>query len=181
MSPQTWEFASPDRCVIGTVGLPGERSFYLQVSQGPRLATLGMEKMQAALLADKLAELIAEVAGVDFTGVNPIVDSEPLVTPIEEDFAVGSMGLSWDVDRSRVILEFESAEVGADAPIDDQTSDFTSMNVLRSSLTIDDAVGFVRRTRMVVAAGRPPCPLCAMPLDAEGHVCPRANGYRRRV
>jgi uncharacterized repeat protein (TIGR03847 family) len=181
VSPQSWDFASPDRCVIGTVGLPGERSFYLQVSQGSRLATLGMEKMQAALLADKLAELIAEVAGVDFTGVNPLVDSEPLVTPIEEDFAVGSMSLSWDVDRSRVILEFESAEVGVDATIDDQTPDFAAINVLRSSLTIDDAVGFVRRTRMVVAAGRPPCPLCAMPLDAEGHVCPRANGYRRRV
>ncbi len=181
MSANTWDFAAPDRCVIGTVGMPGERSFYLQVTQGQRLATLGIEKMQAALLADKLEELIAEIAGVDFTGVNPILDNEPLVTPIDEDFAVGAMSLSWDAERNRVTLEFESADNEAGALSDDAQASLSAISVLRSSLTIDDAVGFVRRTRMVVAAGRPPCPLCAMPLDTDGHICPRANGYRRRL
>ncbi|HVQ48818.1 MAG TPA: DUF3090 family protein, partial [Mycobacterium sp.] len=28
-------------------------------------------------------------------------------------------------------------------------------------------------------AGRPPCPLCDEPLDPEGHICVRTNGYRR--
>lgn len=181
MSTNTWDFAAPDRCVIGTVGMPGERSFYLQVAQGQRMATVAIEKMQAALLVDRLEELIAEVAGVDFTGVNPILDNEPLVTPIDQDFAVGSMSLSWDVERNRVVLEFDSAETGADSLSEDATESPVAVNVLRSSLTIDAAVGFVRRTRMVVAAGRPPCPLCAMPLDADGHICPRANGYRRRL
>ena len=30
----------------------------------------------------------------------------------------------------------------------------------------------------VVSAGRPPCPLCGLPLDTDGHVCPRQNGHR---
>jgi hypothetical protein len=32
----------------------------------------------------------------------------------------------------------------------------------------------------VVSAGRPACPFCSQPLDPSGHICPRANGYRRR-
>ena len=31
---------------------------------------------------------------------------------------------------------------------------------------------------MLIAAGRPPCPFCGLPLDPEGHVCPRQNGHR---
>jgi uncharacterized repeat protein (TIGR03847 family) len=46
-------------------------------------------------------------------------------------------------------------------------------------ITAEAARAFVDRARRVVSAGRPPCPLCGLPLDAEGHVCPRLNGYRR--
>jgi uncharacterized repeat protein (TIGR03847 family) len=35
------------------------------------------------------------------------------------------------------------------------------------------------RAESVVAAGRAPCPFCGGPIDAEGHLCPRSNGYRR--
>jgi len=41
------------------------------------------------------------------------------------------------------------------------------------------ARAFVKRALALVAAGRPPCPFCGFPLDPGGHVCPRANGYRR--
>jgi hypothetical protein len=36
----------------------------------------------------------------------------------------------------------------------------------------------LRRLSQIVSAGRPPCPLCGLPLDAGGHVCPRQNGHR---
>jgi uncharacterized repeat protein (TIGR03847 family) len=41
------------------------------------------------------------------------------------------------------------------------------------------ARAFIARALRVVAAGRPPCPLCSLPLDPEGHICPRQNGHRR--
>ena len=44
---------------------------------------------------------------------------------------------------------------------------------------VEQARAFAKRALDVVNAGRPPCPLCSLPLDPEGHVCPRQNGYRR--
>ena len=41
------------------------------------------------------------------------------------------------------------------------------------------ARAFARRCTRLVQAGRPPCPFCGGPLDPTGHICPRANGYRR--
>jgi len=41
----------------------------------------------------------------------------------------------------------------------------------------DTARAFVARASRVVAAGRPPCPLCGAPLDPQGHICPRRNGH----
>ncbi|HET6208897.1 MAG TPA: DUF3090 family protein, partial [Jatrophihabitans sp.] len=52
---------------------------------------------------------------------------------------------------------------------------------LRVRLAHPAAAEFVERARRVIGAGRPPCPLCNQPLDAQGHVCPRSNGYRRQV
>jgi uncharacterized repeat protein (TIGR03847 family) len=46
-------------------------------------------------------------------------------------------------------------------------------------LTPQAARVFIERARRVVAAGRPPCPLCGQPLDPAGHLCPRHNGYHR--
>ena len=46
-------------------------------------------------------------------------------------------------------------------------------------ITPSYARDFVARAQALVAAGRPPCPFCLQPLDPSGHICPRANGYRR--
>ena len=47
-------------------------------------------------------------------------------------------------------------------------------------LTAPAARAFSERAQTVVAAGRPPCQFCGNPLDPAGHLCPRANGFRRR-
>jgi hypothetical protein len=39
------------------------------------------------------------------------------------------------------------------------------------------ALGFAQRARRIVGQGRPPCPFCGQPLNAEGHLCARKNGY----
>jgi uncharacterized repeat protein (TIGR03847 family) len=63
-----------------------------------------------------------------------------------------------------------------DAEDDGETSAGASA---RFRLTRAQVAAFVTRARELVAAGRPPCPLCGGPLDPDGHVCPRTNGHRK--
>ena len=74
------------------------------------------------------------------------------------------------------------AQAAEDEPADESTilEDVEEgPDVLRVRITSAEARAFVERARRVVSAGRPPCPLCGLPLDANGHICPRQNGYRR--
>jgi uncharacterized repeat protein (TIGR03847 family) len=186
---QLFEFEAPDRFVAGTVGQPGERIFYLQATAGPRVVSVALEKIQVAALAEKLDELLDEVRrrhGADsvIPAVTPpeLEDVAPLGTPIEEEFRAGTLALAWDEDSSTVIIEAQSAEAadeaadGGDEP-ELAGTEFTG-DLLRVRLEPGAARSFAKRALRVVAAGRPPCPLCGNPLDPQGHVCPRQNGHR---
>ena len=105
-----------------------------------------------------------------------IEDVAPLDAPIEEEFRVGTLALAWDGDTESVLIEAQSAvpESEEEAP---EPAEFTG-DMLRVRLTPIAARAFARRAQRVVAAGRPPCPLCGNPLDPQGHICPRQNGHR---
>ena len=179
----------PERFVAGTVGEPGARTFFLQARSGPRVTSVGLEKEQVALLAERLEELLDEI--VRRTGGNTTVpaatptdltDNDPLDQPILEEFRVGSLALAWDEPHSRIVIEagaITEDENPAEPLSDDQTAE--APDVLRVRLTGGQARAFAARAQAVVSAGRPPCPLCELPLDPQGHVCPRQNGYRRRT
>ncbi|MFB4302793.1 DUF3090 domain-containing protein [Actinomadura sp. NTSP31] len=172
----------PERFVAGAVGRPGDRAFYLQARAGRRVTSVGLEKFQVTLLAERLEELLDEVlrrtggeAHVPAVTPTELRDDAPLEQPVEEEFKVGTMALAWDPDDERVVIEAqevteteEDAEVGEDDP---------AIAVLRVRISAAQARAFAERALQVVAAGRPPCPLCGLPLDTEGHVCPRQNGY----
>lgn len=183
------EFDPPDRFVAGTVGPPGQRTFFLQVSAGSRLASVSLEKQQLSTLADRVNDLLddfAEGEGADAVA-QAFEDVAPLSTPIEDDFRVGTMSLGWDAERRVVIVEChdgqEEPEVNeAGEPILDPEQvghSGESGTVLRVVIEPAPARAFARRCTKVVAAGRPPCPFCGGPLDPTGHICPRANGYKR--
>lgn len=97
------------------------------------------------------------------------------------------MALAWDGESERVVVEAQAiVEVDADSDDDMEAAeelllqdDENGPPLLRVRLTGVMARVFAKRALDVVAAGRPPCPLCTLPLDPEGHVCPRQNGYRR--
>lgn len=177
MSRRIWNFSPPRRCVVGTVGLPGERTFYLQVSDDTTIVSLRIEKQQADLLASRILEILAEV-GADGGGSSIDADAGPLVTPVEEDFSVGAIGLAWDPQTQSVVIEAHDEQAAEAAELGDDDDD--AGDTVRIFLPVDEAVRFCARTRSVVAAGRPPCPLCGLVLEPSGHICPRANGYRRR-
>jgi len=181
MTHQVYAFEPPERFVAGTVGPPGERVFYLQARGGGRLVSVALEKVQMALLAEKLDELLGEAHrrfGVVLP--EPEVDSpdnEPLDSPVDEEFRVGTLGLAFDVDTSTVVIEAIAAgETEEEEEADDDAAD---LDRLRVRLTPAATRSFIERARLVVSAGRPPCPLCGQPLDPKGHLCPRHNGYHR--
>jgi uncharacterized repeat protein (TIGR03847 family) len=172
----------PERFVAGAVGQPGDRAFYLQARSGRRVTSVGLEKFQVTLLAERLEELLDEVlrrSGGDapVPAVTPaeLRDDGPLEQPVEEEFRVGTMALAWDPEDEQVVIEAqEVTEAEDDAEVGD---DDPAIAVLRVRITAAQARAFAERALQVVAAGRPPCPLCGLPLDTAGHVCPRQNGY----
>jgi uncharacterized repeat protein (TIGR03847 family) len=198
MTHQVYEFEPPERFVAGTVGAPGERTFYLQARGGGRLISVSLEKVQVTLLAEKLDELLGEANrrfGLTLPEPDATApDNEPLDAPIDEEFRVGTLGLAYDVDSATVVIE-AIAVADADDETDDETEDelidgdeiaeeefdaaTADLDRLRVRLTPAETRAFIERAKRVVSAGRPPCPLCGQPLDPAGHRCPRHNGYHR--
>ncbi|HVB27700.1 MAG TPA: DUF3090 family protein [Mycobacteriales bacterium] len=186
MSRRLLVFDLPDRFVVGTVGLPGERTFFLQARAGDRLVSVALEKVQVSVLAERVNELLAEVRRRADTGDEPgpdsgaLADADPLDSPVEEEFRVGTLALAWDDEDQRVVIEAHAVAddtVAEPQPFDDDTVD--GPDVLRVRLAPAAAHGFADRALRVIAAGRPPCPLCGQPVDPEGHACPKQNGHRR--
>ncbi|HUA42969.1 MAG TPA: DUF3090 domain-containing protein [Streptosporangiaceae bacterium] len=177
-----YSYDPPERFIAGTVGQPGERTFYLQATVGTRITSVALEKGQVSQLAERLEELLDEVTRR--TGLNSAaqqdpaeVDDGPLDLPLTEDFRVGAIALAWDHDGERVIIE---AQEESEEPLEPLTDDVPEDGpaVLRVRITAEAARAFSRRAIQVVMQGRPPCPLCGQPLDPSGHVCPRQNGHR---
>lgn len=176
-------FRQPERFVAGTVGEPGDRSFYLQAIEEARTVSVLLEKQQVSVLAERIAALLSEITR-RFGTAEPRetdADVDPLAVPLEEEFRVGTMGLGWDADSKSVVVELLAVteeEVDESVVLDDTEE---GPDALRVFLTPDQAKAFADRAEKVVSAGRAPCPLCAEPLDAQGHVCVRLNGYHPRT
>jgi uncharacterized repeat protein (TIGR03847 family) len=198
MPRRRYIFDPPDRFIAGTVGDPGNRSFFLQAREGGRVISVALEKVQVAVLAERLGDLLGQLdrrgvphgsseservleealGRVDAGGLlgeDPATLDEPLV----EAFRAGSLTLGWDAEAQRVLVEARAQDEDGEAidPDDDDDEDEDGPDLLRVRLTAAAARSFVARAARVVASGRPPCPLCGAPLDPQGHICPRRNGH----
>jgi len=179
-------FDQPERFVAGTVGQPGERQFFLQARDGGRVVSVALEKAQVQVLAERVDALLDEVvrrtggeASVPATAPLGSDDLDPLDAPVTEEFRVGAMGLGWNGDTELLIIEAHEVVEDEDDVPDLEEDPEEGPAVLRVRLTGAQARAFCKRALSVVAAGRPPCPFCNQPLEPGGHICPRANGYRR--
>lgn len=191
MAPLVHGFDPPERFVAGTVGEPGQRTFFLQARSGARLVSVALEKQQVAALAERIDELLDEVmaaevgSGTIVPAVAPLdlEDSAPLEQPIEEEFRAGTMTLSWDPDDARVVIEvfpFTEAAVVSPEQVEEDFEEPEPEELLLVRLPAGAARAFVSRAEKVLEAGRPSCPFCGNPIDPDGHLCVRANGFRRR-
>lgn len=175
-------FRTPDRFIAGTVGQPGNRTFYLQAIHDNRVVSVMLEKQQVAVLAERIGALLAEVNrrfGTPLPAQTDVTDLSPLVTPVDAEFRVGTMGLGWDAEAQSVVVELlavTDGEFDASVILDDAEE---GPDAVRVFLSPESAQQFAARSHRVISAGRPPCPLCDEPLDPQGHLCVRTNGYRR--
>ena len=212
MAGRTFLFDPPDRFVAGALGQPGQRTFFLQATKGSAVLSVAVEKVQVALLATRVGELIetlsrraaesqpargarrigtpsskpsrglpepiGSTAPVGSTA--PIGPTEPvgLTEPVVEAFRIGSMTITYDDERHDLTLE--ARELGEDDGDDDEPQDgdvAAAGHVMRVRLGLNEARSFAEDAMVVLAAGRPPCPICGEPLDPQGHICLRRNGY----
>ena len=164
-------FEPVERFIAGTVGEPGERAFFIQARNGGRLVTVALEKGQVAALAERLEIVIKDLRKNDFSLVIEQMprDDAALELPIEAEFEVGAISMAWDEAAKSMSIEFFEMQ-------SDQNQGETSLKV---SINLGMCAGFVQRCKALLRAGRLPCPFCGMPIDPQGHLCPRANGYRR--
>ena len=174
----------PERFIAGSVGQPGDRTFYLQATSAGRVTSVVLEKFQVSLLAERIDELLDEVlrrtgdaVEIPETAPAALRDDGPLDLPLTEDFRVGAIALGWDGEDEQVVIE---AQEETETPIEPLTEEVPEDGpaVLRVRLSPAAARAFSKRAIQIVGQGRPPCPLCGLPLDASGHVCPRQNGHR---
>ncbi|MGZ5415661.1 MAG: DUF3090 domain-containing protein [Nocardioides sp.] len=182
-------FDPPERFVAGTVGPPGQRTFFVQARSGARVTTVALEKQQVSVLAERIDELLDELIRTDegeatIPAVTPVAldDNEPLEQPIVEEFRAGTMTLAWDATDERIVIEvFPYAEESVVEPgtPEEEIDDPEPEEMLVVRLPAGQARAFTKRAQAVVSAGRPPCPFCGGPVDSAGHLCPRANGFRR--
>jgi uncharacterized repeat protein (TIGR03847 family) len=201
MARRAYLFDTPDRFIAGTVGEPGSRTFFLQAREGGRIASVALEKIQVVALAQRLGELLDELRsrGIDVPSELPVGsrDVGPLDEPLIEAFRVGTLTIGWDPQRGDVVLQAlaivpededeDEDEDGVDLDDDTEEDDDGELELaeddpdgpdfVRVRLSPGATATFVERAARVVAAGRLPCPVCGQPLDPQGHMCPRKNGY----
>ncbi len=185
MPRRLFVFDLPDRFATGTIGEPGNRSFFLQARDGGRVVSVALEKAQVAVLAERLGKLLVELdrRGIVEDPTTPIEpDERPLDEPLNEAFRATTLTLGWDGDAERVLIEArapgdDDEEVEGETLVEVDDDDEDGPDLLRVRLTANAARTFVERAFRVIRAGRPPCPLCSNPLDATGHICPRKNGH----
>ena len=191
MAPLVHGFDPPERFVAGTVGPPGQRTFFLQAREGVRVVSIALEKQQVQVLAERIDDLLDELMGSEATqslipAVAPLDldDADPLDQPIEEEFRAGTMTLSWDAadgahrDRG---LPVQRGRRGLRPNRWRRTSPSPSPRRCSWSGSRPAAPGpSSSAPGQVLGAGRPTCPFCGNPIDPDGHLCVRANGFRRR-
>jgi uncharacterized repeat protein (TIGR03847 family) len=175
-------FDQVERFVVGTVGIQGERTFFIQARTGSRLVSVSLEKAQVAAIADRVLQILREIrVSEPLTLFERVAyDDQPLESPIDEEFRVGVIGLAYVSDRRLIEIDLQAIMDSDNADDELLEIDTTSdQDILRILMTLGYAESFAKRANTVVAAGRAPCPFCGGPIDPNGHLCPRANGYRR--
>jgi uncharacterized repeat protein (TIGR03847 family) len=166
-----FEFDEVDAFTVGVLGEPGHRTFLLQCRRGGTRITVKCEKQQASAIAAYLRKVLTDLPQPDD---RPVPAALELVTPLDPAFVLGPVGLGYDRTSDRLLVQLEEI-VAVDDEGEQEGEAAEDRGVVRMFLTRAQAVAFCERSEEAVAAGRPQCMFCGLPIDPEGHACPRMN------
>lgn len=157
------DYESADAFTAGVIGLPGARTFFLQIGDTSDLLSIKCEKEQIAALASFIRKTLDDAPAVsDRTAAKP-----KFVEPSDAVFALGTVGLAYDRRDNQLVLQFEEI-----TPDDEPEFDAGRVRV-RISPT--QAIAFCEHAEQLVRAGRPPCVYCGLLVNRDGHLCPKMN------
>lgn len=174
-------FEDVSRFTVGTVGVPGDRTFFLQIRTPSQLVSASLEKSQVAALSERLNFMLREIRSIHPLTPKPTLhrDSLPLDNPVLDEFRIGSIAIFYDESSQLIQIDLRELNMGDEDEDEIELSTFSDAQMLRVFITSTQALAFHDRAELVIAAGRQPCPFCGFPINPEGHLCARANGYRR--
>ncbi len=159
-------FPAPHHITVGFTGVPGDRTFFVQVEDDAERLTLLVEKAQVEGLGELLAQVLTRIGDEPATDWDR--DAMALREPIEPAWRVGEIGLGVDPESERILIELSTAE----------SEEAVDPEVARISIDGDQARRLSAHAQEVVGQGRPECQLCGRPTELDGsHVCPASNGH----
>lgn len=171
MAEFRYDFDPVDRITTGAVGAPGQRTFYLQARRGRQLISLVVEKVEVSALAEAIEQLLEQLSERNpllTTSEDPLgFNDMALEEPVEETFRVGQLGLGYDDERDLLVIIAQ--EIG--------TEDDRERDIVRFTMSRDQARALAREGAEVVTKGRKRCPQCGEPMDPAGHFCIKKNGF----
>jgi uncharacterized repeat protein (TIGR03847 family) len=148
------------------IGQPGQRRFRLLVRSDSGAAAVWLEKQQLDAIGTWLSESL-ERLDKEHPAAQLDEEPSPFGAIFDLDFRASQVGLGYAEDVDLFAVQAYDSE----RALQSQTPTF------RCFLTRGQSRVLARKIASVVAAGRPICPLCEMPIDPSGHVCPRSNGH----
>ena len=158
--------ADVQRLRVEALGEPGERRFRLMAVIRDETHIIWMEKQQMQALGLAVEQLLEQVPESQESVVDADTGGDYDQDTLNQ-FRVGRIELGYDVSSERVVINAYDLQ--------QQEEDDSATLVLR--LTLRQSAELSTDAAMIVAAGRPFCPMCGQPMDAEGHVCPQQNGH----
>ena len=187
----SFDLGAVDAFTAGTVGAPGQRVFFLQARADGQVVTVKCEKQQVAALGQYLERLLQDLPA---PGDGPLPTALELLDPIDAVWVAGQLAVAWEADADRFVVVVEELDPEALEAVEDDDEgdddDDSSSGVgsdpmdwlvtfdrgrLRVELSRGQALAFAARAVELVAAGRPSCRFCGLPIDPDGHPCPRMN------
>ncbi|HEY5663081.1 MAG TPA: DUF3090 family protein [Ilumatobacter sp.] len=163
-----FEFENVDAFTTGAIGRPGARVFFLQARHGRRRVAVKCEKQQVSAIVQYLRRVLHDLPPPED---RPMSGALELAEPVEQAFVLGPIGLGYDRGADRLIVQLE--EIGA---VDADGVEIEGRDGhIRLYVTRAQAAAFCEHAERVVAAGRPECQWCDLPIDPDGHPCPRMN------
>ena len=153
-----------------TFGEPGRRTFRLILKAGTANISVWLEKEQLFQLGVSLQEAVRRLSAEQQAGPSNPAGPEWSGEELSLEFKARQMLLKYETSGNAFYLEAHEGDDG------DREQDQEGASV-SCGLSVSQSVTLAEESLKICAAGRPPCFLCGLPIDPEGHICPRANGH----